>query len=198
MKRNQFTNVMRQTYVARPTRSLIWQSSNPPGDGSRSYFTRGNEKIYKFAPEFTADGGHRNGVGWPDGSGAIAVSPRTVVSSIPPLRTHSARTIIANHEHQKGLHNMLAANTVAQQVREFIVENFLYGQERTFKDDDSFLGEGIVDSTGVLQLVSHVEETYGITVEDEDLIPENMDSINNVVAYLSRKMNPVTGAGGKA
>jgi acyl carrier protein len=89
---------------------------------------------------------------------------------------------------------MSTANTVAQQLRDFIVENFLYGQERAFQDDDSFLGEGIVDSTGVLQLVSHLEETYGITVEDEDLTPENMDSINSVVAYLSRKINPVAGA----
>ena len=88
---------------------------------------------------------------------------------------------------------MSTASTVAQQVREFIVENFLYGQERAFKDSDSFLGEGIVDSTGVLQLVAFLEETYGITVEDEDLTPENMDSINSVVTYLSRKMNPVAG-----
>ena len=43
-----------------------------------------------------------------------------------------------------------------------MVANFLYGQERTLKDDDSFLGEGIVDSTGVLQLVAFLEETYGI------------------------------------
>ena len=89
---------------------------------------------------------------------------------------------------------MFAASTVAQQVREFIVENFLYGQKRAFKDDDSFLGEGIVDSTGVLQLVAFLEETYGITVEDEDLTPGNMDSIDSVAAYLSRKMNPVAGA----
>jgi len=88
---------------------------------------------------------------------------------------------------------MSTASTVAQQLRDFIVENFLYGQERAFKDDDSFLGEGIVDSTGVLQLVSHLEETYEITVEDEDLTPENMDSINSVTAYLSRKMNSVAG-----
>ncbi len=86
---------------------------------------------------------------------------------------------------------MSATNVVAQQVREFIVANFLYGQERAFKDDDSFLNEGIVDSTGVLQLVSFLEETYGITVEDEDLIPENLDSISSITAYLSRKMEPV-------
>jgi acyl carrier protein len=86
---------------------------------------------------------------------------------------------------------MSATNPIAQQVREFIVANFLYGQERPLRDDDSFLGEGIVDSTGVLQLVAFLEETYGITVEDEDLTPENMDSIGSVAAYLCRKMNPV-------
>lgn len=89
---------------------------------------------------------------------------------------------------------MSAAGAVAQQVREFIVTNFLYGQACTLKDDDSFLGEGIVDSTGVLQLVAFLEETYGITVEDEDLTPENLDSINSVAAYLCRKMNPVAAA----
>ncbi len=85
---------------------------------------------------------------------------------------------------------MSAASPVAQQVRAFIIENFLYGQEREFKDDDSFLEEGIVDSTGVLQLVAFLEETFGITVEDEDLIPQNLDSVNSVTEYLSRKINP--------
>lgn len=88
---------------------------------------------------------------------------------------------------------MAAPGTVAHQVREFIVANFLYGQERTLNDDDSFLGEGIVDSTGVLQLVAFLEETYGITVEDEDLTPENLDSISSVSAYLCRKMNLTPG-----
>jgi len=84
---------------------------------------------------------------------------------------------------------MLTSSNVAQDVRQFIVSNFLYGQERSFADDDSFMGEGIVDSTGVLQLVEFLEETYGITVEDEELIPENLDSLNNVSAYLARKLN---------
>lgn len=86
---------------------------------------------------------------------------------------------------------MSDANVVAQQIREFIVENFLYGQERPFKNDDSFLSEGMVDSTGVLQLVAFLEETFGITVEDEDLTPDNLDSVNSVTAYLSRKMSPL-------
>jgi len=84
---------------------------------------------------------------------------------------------------------MLTSSNFAQDVRQFIVSNFLYGQERSFSDDDSFMGEGIVDSTGVLQLVEFLEEGYGITVEDEELIPENLDSLNNVSAYLARKLN---------
>jgi len=89
---------------------------------------------------------------------------------------------------------MPAPGMFAQQVREFIVANFFYGQERPLKNQDSFLREGIVDSTGVLQLVAFLEETYGITIEDEDLTPENLDSISNVTAYLCRKMNPAAGA----
>jgi len=84
---------------------------------------------------------------------------------------------------------MAMSNNVLQEVRQFIVSNYLYGQERTFNDDDSFMGEGIIDSTGVLQLVAFLEESYGITVEDEELTPENLDSLNNVAGYLARKMS---------
>jgi acyl carrier protein len=73
-------------------------------------------------------------------------------------------------------------------IKAFIVENFLFGKDDGFEDDTSFLEEGIIDSTGVLELVSFLEEEYGIAVEDEELIPENLDSINNVTKYLERKM----------
>jgi len=75
-----------------------------------------------------------------------------------------------------------------QQIRAFIVENFLFGDANGLKDDSSFLDEGIMDSTGVLELVTFLEEEFSVTVEDEDLIPENLDSINNVTAYLEKKM----------
>ncbi len=79
-------------------------------------------------------------------------------------------------------------NTLAQQIRSFIVENFLFGESNNgLKDTDSFLESGIVDSTGILELVAFLEETYGILVEDEELIPENLDSIANVSAYVQRK-----------
>jgi acyl carrier protein len=73
-------------------------------------------------------------------------------------------------------------------IREFIVENFLFGNADGLKDDTSFLEEGIIDSTGVLELVTFLEETFSIQVEDEELIPENLDSIDNVSAFLERKM----------
>lgn len=79
-------------------------------------------------------------------------------------------------------------NKLKDKVTQFIVENFLFGEDNGLKDDISFLDEGIIDSTGILELVSFLEEEFSISVEDEELIPENLDSIMNVVAYLERKM----------
>ncbi len=75
-----------------------------------------------------------------------------------------------------------------EKIRNFIVENFLFGNDDGLLDDSSFLEEGIIDSTGILELVSFLEEEFGITVDDEDLIPENLDSINNVTNYLAKKL----------
>ncbi len=75
------------------------------------------------------------------------------------------------------------------EIRDFIVDNFLYGQDdNKMGDDVSFLSSGIIDSTGVLELVSFVEEEYGISVEDEELIPDNLDSIQKLSEFVSRKM----------
>jgi acyl carrier protein len=74
------------------------------------------------------------------------------------------------------------------EIREFIVENFLFGNDDGLQDDTSFLEEGIIDSTGVLELVTFLEETYEIQVEDDELVPENLDSIDNVTAYIERKL----------
>ena len=75
-----------------------------------------------------------------------------------------------------------------QAIRDFVVENFLFGAANGLKDDTSFLEEGIIDSTGILELVTYLEDEFSITVEDEELIPENLDSIDNVTAYLGRKI----------
>ena len=79
---------------------------------------------------------------------------------------------------------------IEEQMREFIVENFLFGEsENGLRDSDSLLDKGIIDSTGVLELVSYLEETFEIQVEDEELIPKNLDSIANVTAYILRKQS---------
>ena len=74
-----------------------------------------------------------------------------------------------------------------QQVRNFLEENFLFGRQNDLKDGDSFLEDGILDSTGILQLIAFLGETYGITVADEEVTPDNLDSIDKIAAYLNRK-----------
>lgn len=78
---------------------------------------------------------------------------------------------------------------IREKVRAFVIENFLFGNDEGIKDETSFLDQGIIDSTGILELVSFVEEEFSISVEDEEMVPENLDSINNVVAYLERKID---------
>lgn len=76
----------------------------------------------------------------------------------------------------------------AADLRSFVINNFLLGREEVLNDDDSFLEQGIIDSTGILELVSHLEETYGIEITEAELIPDNLDSINRIVAYLNQKL----------
>ena len=66
---------------------------------------------------------------------------------------------------------------VAGTIRQFIIENFLFEEDENLKEATSFLENGIIDSTGILELVTFLEETYEIVVEDEELIPENLDFI---------------------
>ncbi|MHB8893969.1 MAG: acyl carrier protein [Candidatus Geothermincolia bacterium] len=79
-------------------------------------------------------------------------------------------------------------NQLKTELRQYIIENFLFGQDNSVLTDDvSFLEQGLIDSTGVLEIVAHLEQTYGVSVEDEELIPLNFDSVNNLAAYVSRK-----------
>lgn len=74
-------------------------------------------------------------------------------------------------------------------IREFIFENFLFNAEGKGLDNDaSFLETGIIDSTGMLELVNWVQETYGIEIEDTELVPENLDSVNRLAAFIGKKL----------
>lgn len=73
-------------------------------------------------------------------------------------------------------------------IREFLFENFLFDAEQdALQNDTSFLDQGVIDSTGVLELVDWLEETFNISVDDQELIPENLDSVNLLSAFISRK-----------
>ncbi len=72
-------------------------------------------------------------------------------------------------------------------IRDYIRENFLFTDNGNLEDDASFLQEGIVDSTGVLELVMFVEETFGVVVEDEEVVPENFDSVAQLACFVRLK-----------
>ena len=76
---------------------------------------------------------------------------------------------------------------IKDKVREFVVENFMFEEDENLKEDTSFLENGIIDSTGILELVTFLEETYEFAVEDDELIPENLDSIANIENYIKKK-----------
>ena len=77
---------------------------------------------------------------------------------------------------------------IQSKIKGYIRENFLYGgNENDLSNEDSFLEKGIIDSTGILELVAFVEETFNIKIWDQDLIPENLDSINNLCKFISGK-----------
>lgn len=75
-----------------------------------------------------------------------------------------------------------------EQVREFILRNYLFStDEAALADDVSLMKAGIVDSTGVLELIAFLQESFGIEVADEEMIPENLDSVLSIVAFVARK-----------
>jgi len=77
---------------------------------------------------------------------------------------------------------------VEREIHNFVVENFLFGKADGLGCDESLLGKGVIDSTGVLELVTFLQEHFAITVEDEEVIPDNLDSIKSLVAYVTKKL----------
>jgi len=89
-------------------------------------------------------------------------------------------------------------SSLIPELRKFIVDNFLFGDDSgqfAFSDDDSFQERGIVDSTGILELVCHLEERYAVDVSDEDLVPDNLDSLISIARFVDRKRNAPRRAG---
>ena len=85
---------------------------------------------------------------------------------------------------------------IGQQVRAYIGSNFIISDLNALADDDSLLGRGILDSTGFIELVSYLEETFRIQIADDEMVPENLDSLGSISAYVTRKLqSPVASNG---
>jgi acyl carrier protein len=79
---------------------------------------------------------------------------------------------------------------VAKEVRKFIEDSFMFRDDGALlPNDTSLLEAGLIDSTGVLELVAFLETSFGIKIADADIIPENLDSINSIVGFVTDKMN---------
>lgn len=75
-----------------------------------------------------------------------------------------------------------------EEIRKYILETFLFtSDDGALADDHSFLDKGIIDSTGILELIMFLEEHYRISVTDEEMLPENLDSVTNLVRFVERK-----------
>ena len=73
-------------------------------------------------------------------------------------------------------------------IKRYILKNFLFTDDQdAIKDDESFLQQDIIDSTGILEVISFLEDEFGISVDDEEMIPENLDSIDNLVTFVTSK-----------
>ena len=78
--------------------------------------------------------------------------------------------------------------SVKDQVRSFILSNYLFTDDaKALEDSVSLMQGGTMDSTGILELIMFLEEKFGIKVADEEMVPANLDSVNNVVAFVDRK-----------
>jgi acyl carrier protein len=78
--------------------------------------------------------------------------------------------------------------SLENEVRSFIVDNFLFGEDdRSLKNGDSLLQNGLIDSTGVLELVAFIQQAFEVVVQDDEIVPDNLDSIEKIAAFVRRK-----------
>lgn len=85
--------------------------------------------------------------------------------------------------------NAVNLTDIKEKMKLFINDKFLMGEGfKEFDEDDSFLENGIIDSTGVLELVTFTEEEFGIHIDDEEMVPDNLDSVNNISRFIVEKV----------
>ena len=80
---------------------------------------------------------------------------------------------------------------ISAKVRDYVVGTFLFGDGSKLRDDTSFLDYSILDSTGMLELINYIEQEFGIAIDPTELVPDNLDSIKNVTAFVEKKRKTV-------
>jgi acyl carrier protein len=94
----------------------------------------------------------------------------------------------------KAMKGKVALEEISQKIRNFMFENFMYGyDENEFSDDSSFLELGILDSSGILELVVFIENEFEMEVADTEIMPDNLDSVNCVSRFINNKLNNISG-----
>lgn len=102
--------------------------------------------------------------------------------------TTSNTTGASSHGTSAASHAASAAtHETRAQVRQFILTNFYVADPNTLTDRASLLDSGVIDSTGVLEVIAYLERDFGVTVADDEIAPENLDSIERIAAYVARK-----------
>lgn len=84
-------------------------------------------------------------------------------------------------------------NEISATIRGYIVSTFLFGDGSRLADETSFMENGILDSTGMLELISFIEQEFGLSIDPSELVPDNLDSIRNVTAFIERKTKESAG-----
>jgi acyl carrier protein len=85
-------------------------------------------------------------------------------------------------------------NQIIKKVRNFITDTFFFGEQLCqYTNSESLLGKGVLDSTGILELIAYIEEEYEITVEDEEMLPDNLDTLDNIAEFVIRKQESRAG-----
>ena len=82
----------------------------------------------------------------------------------------------------------MMSDALHDRIRNFVLENFLFSDDKDLLGlDDSLLGKGIVDSTGMLEVILFIEEEFAVKVADSDMVPENLDSVNRIASYIASR-----------
>jgi acyl carrier protein len=88
----------------------------------------------------------------------------------------------------------LADHDIASRIRGYIVESFLFGDDGGLQDSDPLIESGVIDSTGVMEIVAFLEETFSMEIDEEDLVADNLDSIERLAAFVARSLSRGGGA----